>query len=133
MFRCVLLAMLVVPCSAQTAAPKATEHQANGIGTLALPAFEVACVKPTAHGRNAEGVSISSDPETPSPGTFVVTNNSLDELIRWAFRVKEYQVSGPKWLNDDSVCFHIEAKVPPGTSRAQLRSCFRICWQSGLN
>lgn len=83
-------------------------------------AFEVASVKPTQHGRNAEGTSFSSDPETPSPGTFRVINNSLEELIRWAYRVKEYQVSGPKWLNDDSECFDIQARMPPGAPKAQL-------------
>ena len=88
-------------------------------------AFDVASVKPTQHGRNAEGLSISYDPDTPSPGTFTVTNNSLDELIRWAYRVKEYQISGPAWLNDDSESFDIEAKMPPATSKAQLRLMMR--------
>jgi len=107
-WRCILLltTALAIPCSSQT---------------VASPAFEVASVKPTQHGRNAEGLSISSDPETPSPVTFTVTNNSLDELIRWAYRVKKYQVSEPAWLNDDSECFDIEAKTPPGTPKAQLR------------
>jgi uncharacterized protein (TIGR03435 family) len=49
----------------------------------------------------------------------------LDELIRWAFRVKEYQVAGPKWLNDDSECFDIEAKMPSATPKAQLRLMLR--------
>lgn len=109
-WRCVFLfTALVIPSSGQT-----------GTAT-APPAFDVASVKPTQHGRNAEGLSISSDPETPSPGTFRAINNSLEELIRWAFRVKAYQVSGPKWLNEDSECFDIEAKMPPGTPKAQLR------------
>jgi uncharacterized protein (TIGR03435 family) len=86
-----------------------------------LPAFEVASVKSTgAREKCRRGVDLIG-PRDSQPGTFVVTNNSLDKLIRWAFRVKEYQVSGPKWLNDDSVCFDIEAKMPPGASRAQLR------------
>lgn len=99
---------LTVPCPSQTTAP--------------APTFEVASVKPTEHGRNAAGLSVSSDPQATSPGTFTVTNNSLDELIRWAYNVKEYQLSGPNWLNDDSECFDIRAKMPPDTPKDQLRS-----------
>jgi uncharacterized protein (TIGR03435 family) len=81
----------------------------------------VASVKPTKHGRNGEGLSISYDPETPSPGSFRVINNSLDELIRWAYRIKRYQIVGPRWLNDDSVSFDIDARMDPSTSRPQVR------------
>jgi len=87
----------------------------------ALPRFDVASVKPTQHGRNGEGLSISYDPEMPSPGSFRVINNSLEELIRWAYRIKHYQIVGPPWLNDDSASFDIEAKMDPTTSRAQVR------------
>jgi len=66
------------------------------------PQFIVASVKPTAHGRDASGLSVSSDVDNPSPETLRAVNNSLAELIRWAFQVKEYRVSGPAWLNDDS-------------------------------
>src|ERR1700730_18371019 len=76
------------------------------------PAFDVASIKPTQHGRNAEGWGYS-DQDTPSPGRFVATNSSLDELIRWAYGVKEDQVSGPVWLNDDSVSFDVAARAPP--------------------
>ncbi len=103
---CILLFTAVIPCSGQTA-------------------FEVASIKPTKHGRDAEGLSVSLDPEARSPGTFVVINNSLDELIRWAYRLKEYQVSGPKWLTDDSESFDIEAKMPPGATKALQRLMLR--------
>jgi uncharacterized protein (TIGR03435 family) len=93
---------------------------AGQVSAAARPAFTVATIKPTQHGRT-DGLSISSDPEISSPGTFSVTNNSLDELIRWAYRVHEYQVSGPKWLNEDSECFDIAAKMPPGTTKGQAR------------
>jgi hypothetical protein len=86
-----------------------------------LTGLQCRICKATQHGRNAEGVSMSGDSEVPSPGRFRVINNSFAELIRWAYRIKEYQVSGPKWLNDDSECFDIEAKMPPGTPQAQLR------------
>lgn len=86
----------------------------------APPAFEAASVKPTQHGRDANGWSRSSL-DLPSPGRLVATNNSLAELIRFAYNVKDYQVSGPVWLNDDTVCFDIAATAP-GASRAQMRA-----------
>jgi uncharacterized protein (TIGR03435 family) len=84
------------------------------------PAFEVASVKPTQHGRNAEGFSHSSV-DIPSPGRLVAENSSLDELIRFAYSLKEYQVSGPIWLNDDSESFDVLAKASPDTPKAEMR------------
>jgi len=84
------------------------------------PAFDVASVKPTRNGRNAEGFSRSSV-NVPSPGRFLATNSSLDECIRWAYEVKDYQISGPDWLNSDAASFDIEAKAPPETPIAQIR------------
>jgi uncharacterized protein (TIGR03435 family) len=83
------------------------------------PAFEVASVKPTQHGRDANGWA-SSDVDVPTPGSLVATNASLQELIQFAYGVKEYQIAGPFWLNDDSVCFDIAAKSP-GASKQQMR------------
>lgn len=85
----------------------------------APPAFEAASIKPTQHGRDAQGWSRSSI-DVPSPGRLVAENSSLDELIRYAYDLKEYQVSGPVWLNDDSVCFDIAATTS-GASKAQIR------------
>jgi uncharacterized protein (TIGR03435 family) len=94
------------------------------LGRAQGPAFEVASVKPTQHG-HVDGVSISHDPEATSPGSFQAVNNSLAELIRWAYDVREYQLSGPQWLNDDSECFDVEARMPFGTPKAQLRLMLR--------
>jgi bla regulator protein blaR1 len=84
------------------------------------PAFEVASVKLTAHGRNAEGWSYS-DVKIASPGRLVGTNASLDECIRWAYDIKEYQISRPDWLNSDAASYDIEAKAPPNTTPRQMR------------
>ena len=84
------------------------------------PAFEVASVRLTAHGRNAEGLSIS-DLKIASPGRLIGTNASLDECIRWAYDVKEYQISGPGWINSDAASYDIEAKAPPNTTPGQMR------------
>ncbi len=82
---------------------------------LAQAAFDVASVKPTLHGRKADGSSHSSI-DMPSPGRFVTANSSLAELIRFAYEIKDYQLSGPVWLNDDSECFDIAATAPTTTT-----------------
>jgi uncharacterized protein (TIGR03435 family) len=51
----------------------------------------------------------------------VAENSSLDELIRFAYSLKDYQVSGPVWLNDDSESFDVLAKASPDTPDDQVR------------
>jgi len=89
-----------------------------------VPSFEVASVKLTSHGRTADGWSFS-DVRIVSPGRLVATNASLDECIRWAYQLKEYQVSGPGWLNSDAASYDIEAKAPPETAPQQMRLMFQ--------
>jgi uncharacterized protein (TIGR03435 family) len=88
--------------------------------TQTQPAFDVASIKPTQHHRDANGFSRSLA-DVPSPGRFVGENSSLDELIRFAYNLMDYQVSGPKWLNDESVSFDIIAKASPETPKTQMR------------
>jgi uncharacterized protein (TIGR03435 family) len=56
----------------------------------------------------------------PSPGRFEAQNSSLDELIRYAYNVKDYQVVGPPWLNDDDVCFDITARAATPAPRKEI-------------
>ena len=78
------------------------------------PAFEVASIKP------------SPPPSTPgmmrigmqrAPGRVTYSGMSLKLLIQNAFRVKNYQISGPAWL--DSERFEIVAKLPEGANADQ--------------
>src|SRR5215469_6788670 len=85
------------------------------------PSFDVASIKPTAHKRDANGFSQNDEPQIPSPGRLSVVNNSLAELIRWAYRLKDYQFEGPNWLDDDSASFDMVAKASPETTKAQMR------------
>jgi uncharacterized protein (TIGR03435 family) len=80
----------------------------------------VASVKLTQHGRTADGWSHSSI-DIPSPGSFAATNASMEECIRWAYDVKEYQISGPEWLNSDAASYDIDAKAPAGATRSQIK------------
>lgn len=73
--------------------------------------FEVASIKPAVPmemgrirvGMNADG------------GMLRYTNVSLMDVIRAAYKVKEFQVEGPDWLN--SARFDITAKFPDGATQ----------------
>jgi uncharacterized protein (TIGR03435 family) len=103
MWKHVWVMALVLPALAQTSA------------------FEVASVKLTSHGRTPDGWSRSSI-DVAGPGRLVAINASMEECIRWAWNVREYQISGPVWLNADEASYDIEAKGSPETSRAQMRA-----------
>jgi uncharacterized protein (TIGR03435 family) len=116
----VLLAasMLHQPCAGQSAAPSA--------------AFDVASVKFTSHGRNADGLSISYV-KIASPGRLIAINASLRECIEWAYDVKDYQISGPAWIrSSDEAGYDIEAKAPPETGRDQMRLMLQTLLQERL-
>src|SRR6266496_502717 len=77
--------------------------------------FDVASVKPSklsGEGRNRENV-------TANPGTLTMHNVSLRSALQWAYRMKEYQVSGPAWIGDER--FDISAKSADGAGEQQLR------------
>jgi uncharacterized protein (TIGR03435 family) len=88
------------------------------------PAFDLASVKLTAHGRTADGWSVSSL-KIVSPGRLVAINASLGECLRWAYEVKEFQISGPGWLDSDAASYDIEAKAPPETPPDRIRLMFQ--------
>jgi uncharacterized protein (TIGR03435 family) len=67
------------------------------------PAFEVASIKPN-HSAD-RGVSIMNAPG----GRFVAKNVSLKMLIRLAYKVQDFQITGgPSWINSER--FDVEAK-----------------------
>jgi uncharacterized protein (TIGR03435 family) len=85
----------------------------------AAPAFEVASVKPAPPPTGGKFmVQMGGD-----PGMVDYKNVSLKSLIARAYEMKEYQVSGPDWL--DSARFDILAKTPPNTPREQIPAMLR--------
>jgi len=77
-------------------------------------AFEVASIKtaqPSPMGQIR--VQMGSD-----NGMLRYTNVSLKDCIRTAFRVKDFQVDGPEWL--DSARFDITAKAPAGPGGSEV-------------
>jgi uncharacterized protein (TIGR03435 family) len=95
-------------------------------GTLAqtrtVPEFEAASVrpaKPQGRGRGGNGPwGLKFD-----PGLLVATNITLKELFRQAYRLKEYQLTGPDWLN--STTYDITAKSATAATPDELRLMLR--------
>jgi uncharacterized protein (TIGR03435 family) len=101
-FRTLLSATLVSVAAFGQAAPARLE-------------FEVTSVKPSAGPSPGGSVSVG----VKINGAQVhVSSLSLKDYIRIAYRVKEYQVSGPEWLGSER--FEIDAKLPSGATRDQV-------------
>jgi uncharacterized protein (TIGR03435 family) len=74
--------------------------------------FEVASVKPSAQTADRVNVGVHVD------GAQVhISDFSLQDYIRVAYRVKNYQVTGPDWLSER---FNVDAKLPEGATREQV-------------
>jgi uncharacterized protein (TIGR03435 family) len=87
-----------------------------------LPEFEVASIKPAPPptGNNLR-VMMGGD-----PGRVNMSNITVKDMLRQAYQVKEYQISGPDWMN--STRFDVVATIPAGVARDQLP----LMWQSLL-
>lgn len=78
------------------------------------PAFEVASVKPSdPNPSNRMFIGMNAD-----TGTVHYTNITLKDCIRAAWRVRDFQVQGPDWIN--TARFEIIAKLPAGASVEQI-------------
>jgi uncharacterized protein (TIGR03435 family) len=83
------------------------------------PAFEVASVKPAGpinaaaimSGQTRIGMKVDA-------ARVDIGSMSMADLIRIAYRVKPYQVSGPAWINSER--YSIQAKLPEGASPDQV-------------
>jgi uncharacterized protein (TIGR03435 family) len=97
------LCLSAVAASAQTAPQPAAGVAAE---------FEVASVKPSAGLDETVNVGVHVD------GAQVhIADFTLQDYIRVAYRVKNYQVTGPDWLSER---FNVDAKLPAGASRDQV-------------
>ena len=97
------LAALALPLIAPVStAARGSHAQQSG---AAPPAFEVASIKPNNSGDGR--VMLGNQ-----PGRFTATNVTLRMLIRNAYQMQDFQISGgPGWLNSDH--FDIVAKIDP--------------------
>jgi uncharacterized protein (TIGR03435 family) len=85
------------------------------------PAFEVASVKP--HKQDVAGESRSRESIDTVPGVLTVRNASLNSCIKWAYLVRDYQISGPAWLNEER--YDITAKAAGPARLDELRRMLR--------
>lgn len=86
-------------------------------GQSAPPAsrFEVASVKPSPPSTPGQVMRRIGPPD---PGMVNYGNATLKMLITRAYNVKDYQVSGPDWI--DSLGYDVAAKVPAGAPADQV-------------
>jgi uncharacterized protein (TIGR03435 family) len=91
----------------------------------ASPQFEVASIKPSppAPGTGRVRVGSHGGPGTNDPGLFTCERCSVFGLIRQAFGIPDYRISGPDWLQ--ATRFNVSAKVPEGATKQQFRMMMR--------
>jgi uncharacterized protein (TIGR03435 family) len=94
--------------------------------------FEVASIKPFVMPQPGAGRGVAmtkrgrGGPGSSDPGQISWNGATLKTLLMNAYGVKNYQITGPPWL--DTERFNIVAKVPPGTTKEQVL----IMWQNLL-
>jgi uncharacterized protein (TIGR03435 family) len=81
------------------------------------PAFEVASVKRAAGGGPPGDIPRNMD---SSPGSFVMRNVPLRYALEWAYDLKDYEISGPDWINQEER-FDIIAKASGPATNDQMR------------
>lgn len=85
----------------------------------ARPSFEVASVKPAeALSANAVMSGQMHIGLTMDNAMVHCTSMSISDLLRYAYKVRTYQISGPEWLRTQR--FNITAKLPEGANRDQV-------------
>lgn len=109
MFRSVLIALCSIALTAQVAAP---------------PSFDVASVKP-----NKSGSGSSS--QNYGHGSLIATNVTLHDCIKLAYGVKDYQISGPVWLNSEH--YDIAAKTESPVTADLFRTMIQTLLAERLN
>ena len=84
----------------------------------AQTSFEVASVRISQFAK-AGGEGSTRESVEPGPGGLAMRNVSLRSAIRWAYGVKDFQISAPGWT--DSERYDIAAKAAGAVSNEQLR------------
>src|SRR5580658_8818817 len=98
------------------------------LASLALPLqaaqeFEVASIKPMKGVVDSTNV-MRGGPGTDDPGIIRYSNVSLIAVIEKAYDLRRFQIKGgPNWI--DTQRFEIEAKVPSGATKEDLKIMLR--------
>ncbi|MGB7763331.1 MAG: TIGR03435 family protein [Bryobacteraceae bacterium] len=84
-------------------------------------AFEVAAIKPAKMPTPADVMSGKAHVGMKTDAARVdIGFQSLTDLIGLAYKVKDYQISGPDWMNGMDHRFDILAKMPEGATKEQV-------------
>lgn len=92
--------------------------------------FDVASVKPS-NLFNPSGEVNRRERIVATPGSLSMYNVSLSSAIQWAYNVRDYQVSGPGWINDQR--YEIIAKAGEPVGDDQLRVMLQALLADRLN
>ena len=92
---------------------------ALGGAALGQAQFDAASIKAN-HLADKGGEGSRRQNVISNPGSLTMQNVTLHSAIEWAYNVKNYQVTGPAWLND--VRFDISGRAADSASEPQLRA-----------
>jgi len=81
------------------------------------PTFEVASVKRAAGGGPPGDIPRNMD---GSPGSFAMRNVPLRYALEWAYDLKDYEISGPDWINGEER-YDIIAKAAGPATNEQMK------------
>ena len=81
------------------------------------PAFEVASIRPATLGRGGGRGRGGAGPNKIDGARLDLPFISIADLLPYAFRVKDYQISAPSWVHEST--WAIAAKLPSGASPDQ--------------
>jgi uncharacterized protein (TIGR03435 family) len=101
------------------------------MGTFQVsPAFEVASVKRAAGGGPPGDIPRNME---SSPGSFAMRNVPLRYALEWGYDLKDYEISGPDWINAEERYDIIARAAGPATNeqmrpmlQALLTECFKM-------
>lgn len=85
--------------------------------------FEVASLKPADPKATIVGPLFAGGPGTNNPSHIVYRRASLTYLLLTAYKLKDFQLNGPKWM--DTAFFYLDAKLPSGATKDDLRVMLR--------
>jgi len=84
------------------------------------PHFEAESVK-VAPFISGQSRSLKGGPGSSDPGRITYTRVSLVQILSKAYGVQPDQITGPKWIGDNSNLFVIVATMPPDTDEKQFQ------------
>lgn len=87
--------------------------------------FEVASLKAVSleSGKPVQFIGIQGGPGSSDPGRLVASYAPLRQFLQQAFKLRQFQVIGPSWLDSERV--DMVAKIPAGATPEQVRVMMR--------